>query len=185
MGETLGDKAIRLWPPVAVVAMALLGWAVRNGSTPVDDWFHRYAHSPAHWLLFFTDPRVLALVVLATLAVALYRRQWRLAIATLVCPLVAMGLARLMKPLFGRERAGAFAYPSGHTATVVVVMGMVVLVAGAALWSMLVAVACCLLGILGQAVSYHYFTDTIGAVLLSTAIVCVAALTSGQAPHRT
>ncbi len=158
MGETLGDKAIRLWPPVAAVAMVLLGLAVRNGATPVDDWFHRYGHGPARWLLFFTDPRVLALVVLATLAVALYRRQWRLAIATVVCPLLAMGLARLMKPLFGRESSGAFAYPSGHTAT---------------------------LGMLGQAVTYHYFTDTVGALLLGTAIVCVAALTLGQTPHRT
>jgi hypothetical protein len=185
MGETLGDKAIRLWPPVAVVAMVLLGLAVRNGSTRVDDWFHRYGHGPASWLLFFTDPRVLALVVLATLAVALYRRQWRLAIATVVCPLLAMGLARLMKPLFGRERSGAFAYPSGHTATVVVVMGMIVLAAGAALWAVLVAVTFCLLGMLGQAVAYHYFTDTVGALLLGTAIVCVAALTLGHTPHRT
>ena len=185
MGETLGDKAIRLWPPIALAAMVALGCAVRNGSTPVDDWFHRYAHSPARWMLFFTDPRILALVVLATLAVALYRRQWRLAIATLVCPLLAMGLARMMKPLFGRERAGAFAYPSGHTATVVAVMGMVVLVAGAALWAVLVAVMFCLLGIVGQAVGYHYFTDTVGALLLGTAIACVAALTLGPAPHRT
>ena len=36
-----------------------------------------------------------------------------------------------------------------------------------------------------QAVTYHYFTDTVGALLLGTAIVCVAALTSGQARHRT
>jgi membrane-associated phospholipid phosphatase len=185
MGKTLGDKAIRLWPPVAVVAMVLLGLVVRNGSTPVDDWFHRYGHSPARWLLFFTDPRVLALVVLATAVVALYRARWRLAIATAVCPLLAMGLTRLMKPVFGRERGGAFAYPSGHTTTVVVVMGMVVVAAGAALWAVLVAVAFCLLGMLGQAVSYHYFTDTLGALLLGTAIVCVAALTVGHPPHRT
>jgi hypothetical protein len=184
MGETLGDKAIRIWPPVAVVAMVLLGLAVRHGSTRVDDWFHRYGHSPAHRLLFFTDPPVLALIVLATLAVALHRRQWRLAIATVLCPLLAMGLARLLKPLFARERSGAFAYPSGHTATVVVVMGMVVLVAGAALWAVLLAVVFCLLGIVGQAVTYHYFTDTVGALLLGTAIVCGAALTSGRAPHR-
>jgi membrane-associated phospholipid phosphatase len=185
MGETLGDKAIRVWPPIAAGAMLLLGWWVGKGSTSVDDWFHRYAHSPARYLLFFTDPRVLALTVLATLAVALYRRQWRLAIATLVGPLLAMALARLTKPLFGRQREGAFAYPSGHTATMVVVIGMVVVVAGAAVWAVLVAVVFCLLGVVGQAVSYHYFTDTIGALLLGTAIVCVAALTLGHAPNRT
>ena len=131
---------LRLWPPIAVAAMVLLGWAVRNGSTPMDDWFHQFGRGPGRYLLFFTDPRVLALVVVATLAVALYRRQWRLAIATLVCPLVAMGLARLLKPLFGREKDGAFAYPSGHTTTMVVVVGMAVLAAGVALWAVLVAI---------------------------------------------
>jgi membrane-associated phospholipid phosphatase len=185
MGKTFGERAIRLWPPVAVAAMVLLGWAVRNGSTPLDDWFHRYGHGRARFLLFFTDPRVLALVVLATLAVALCRRVWRLAIATAVCPLLAMGLARLMKPVFGRLKSGDFAYPSGHTATVVVVMGMVVLVAGTAQWAVLVAVAWALLGAVGQAVTYHYFTDAVGALLLGTAIVCVAALTLGREPRRT
>ena len=47
----------------------------------MDDWFIRPAQSTGlRWLLFFTDGRVvLALVVLAALAVALYRRGggWR------------------------------------------------------------------------------------------------------------
>jgi membrane-associated phospholipid phosphatase len=176
---------LRLWPPIAVAAMVVLGLAVRSGSTAVDDWFHRYTHSPARWLLFFSDPRVLALVVLATLIVAVYRPDWRLAIATLVCPLLAMGLARLLKPLFGRENGGAFAYPSGHTTTMVVVVGMVVLATGVALWAVLVAIPFGLLGMIGQGVTYHYFTDTVGGVLLGTAIVCVAALALGRASHRT
>jgi membrane-associated phospholipid phosphatase len=176
---------IRLWPPIALAAMVALGLAVQSGSTQVDDWFHRFGRGPAGYLLFFSDPRVLPLVVLATLVVAVFRPDWRLSIATLVSPLLAMGLARLMKPLFGRERDGAFAYPSGHTATMVVVIGMVVVVAGAALWAVLVATVWCLLGMIGQGVSYHYFTDTVGGVLLGTAIVCVAALTLGHTPHRT
>ena len=64
--------------------MVTLGLAVGNGSTPVDDWFHQYGRGPAKWLLFFTDPRVLASVVLAALAVAVYRRRWRLAVAAVV-----------------------------------------------------------------------------------------------------
>jgi membrane-associated phospholipid phosphatase len=164
--------------------MVVLGWAVRHGSTTLDDWIHQHGRH-VRFLIVLADPWLLASVVLATLAVALYRRQWRLAIATTVCPLLAIGLARLLKPVFGRERGPAFAYPSGHTTTVVVVMGMVVLLAGAALWAVLVAVVYCLLVILGVGVSFHYFTDTVGGLLLGTAIVCVAALTLGHAPHRT
>jgi membrane-associated phospholipid phosphatase len=164
--------------------MVALGLAVRHGSTPLDDWFHQHGRH-VRFLMFLANPWVLASVVLATLAVAVYRRRYRLAIATAVCPLLAMGLARLLKPMFGREWGPGLAYPSGHTATIVVVMGMVVLVAGAALWVVLVAVVYCLLGIVGVGVSFHYFTDTVGGLLLGTAIVCLAALTLGRAPQRT
>jgi membrane-associated phospholipid phosphatase len=176
---------LRLWPPIAVAAMLLLGWAVGTGPTSVDDWFHQYGLGPARRLLFFTDPRVLAVLLAGCLVVALYQRRWRLAVVTVLSPLIAIALVQLFKRLFGRESDGAFAYPSGHTTTMVVVLGMTVLAAGASLWAVLVAVAYCLLGMIGQAVTYHYFTDTVGALLLGTAIVCVAALTLGHAPHRT
>jgi membrane-associated phospholipid phosphatase len=176
---------LRLWPPIAVAAMVVLGWAVGNGSTSVDDWFHQYRHSPAKWLLFFTDPRVLAILLAGTLVVALYQRRWRLAVVTALSPTIAIALVQLLKPLFDRRRDGVLAYPSGHTTTMVVVLGIFALVAHCALWSVLVAVSFCLLGMIGQGVTYHYFTDTIGGVLLGTAIVCVAALTLRRAPHRT
>jgi membrane-associated phospholipid phosphatase len=177
--------ALRVWPPVALVAMVVLGLAVRGGSTRVDDWFHRHGHREAHFFLFFTDPRVLVLVVLATMAVANYRHQWRLWLASALCPLIAMSLARLLKPVFGRQKEQVFAYPSGHITTVVVVMGMVVLAAGVTWWVVLIAVAWSVLALLGMAVTVHYFTDTVGAALLGSAIVCVAALVLGRAPHQT
>lgn len=155
--------------------MLLLGWAVGKGSTAVDDWFQHYRHSPARWLLFFTDPRVLLVVLAGCVGVALYRGRWQLAAVAVVSPFVAVALVELLKRLFDRENGGALAYPSGHTTVTVVVLGIAVLVAGAALWAVLVAVAFCVLGMLGQGVTYHYFTDTIGAVLLGTAIVFVAA----------
>jgi membrane-associated phospholipid phosphatase len=173
--ETTGGRAILRYPPIAVIALFLLGWAVGKDSTGVDEWFQQYRHSPAHWLLFFTDPRVLAILLAGSLGVALYRRRWRLAAAAVLAPAVAIVLVELTKRLFDRQKGGALAYPSGHMTAAVVVLGMAVLVCGAALWAVLVAVTLCLLGMLGQAVTYHFFTDTVGAVLLGTAIVCGAA----------
>ena len=165
--------------------MVVLGLAVGRGSTGVDDWFHSFRDSPARRLLLFTDPRVLALAVVVSVAVGVSRRQWHLAAAAVLGPIVAIVLARVLKGLFGRELEGALAYPSGHTTTMVVVIGMAILIAGAALWSVVIAIAWCLLGMIGQGVTYHYFTDTVGALLLGTAIVCVAALILRRAPHRT
>jgi membrane-associated phospholipid phosphatase len=169
-------RLIRLWPPVAVTAMLLLGWAIGKHSTEVDDWFLQYRHSAAQWLLFFTDARVLTIMFAACVAVALYRRRWRLAAVIVVSPPVTIVLVQLLKRLFDRQLDGSLAYPGGHVTVAVVVLGMVVLVASAAVWAVLVAVTAVLLGMVGQAVTYHYFTDTVGGLLLGTAIVCVAAL---------
>ena len=92
-------------------------------------------------LLFFTDPRVLAVLLVGALLVAMYRRRWRLAAVVAVTPVVAVVAARLVKRVFGRESDGALAYPSGHTTLAVAVLGMVVLVAGAAAWAVAIAVA--------------------------------------------
>ena len=128
---------------------------------------------------------LLAALLAGCLVVALYQLRWRLAVVTALSPTIAIALVQLLKPLFDRRSDGALAYPSGHTTTMVVVLGIFALVARSALWSVLVAVPYCLLGMIGQGVTYHYFTDTVGALLLGSAIVCVAALTSGPAPHRT
>jgi membrane-associated phospholipid phosphatase len=164
-----------MWPPIAVAALLVLGWAVGKGSTPVDDWFLRQRHSPAKWLLSFTDPWVLAPVLMGVVVVALYQRRWRLAAVAMACPPVAVVLVQLPKRLFDRDKGGGLAYPGGHTTVAVVVFGMMLLAAGAALWAVLVAAASVVLGMVGQGVTYHYFTDTVGALLLGTALVCVAA----------
>jgi uncharacterized membrane protein YjjP (DUF1212 family) len=181
----VGAKAIHLWPPIGLAVMLLLGWAVGKGATPVDDWFHRFGRGPAKSLLYVTDPRVLAIVVAACVAVAAYRRQWRLAAVAVASPVIAVALVQLIKRLFDRRSGGVLAYPSGHTTALVVAMGLVVLVAGGALWAVLVAVAVCVLGMLGQGITYHYFTDAVGALFLGTAVMCVAALASGHGPRRT
>jgi hypothetical protein len=173
--------AIRWWPPIGLLAMVLLGLAVGKGSTPVDGWFTRFGHDHPHlgWLLVFTDGRLVVALFAVTLVVALYRRRWRLAAVVVVTPAVALAVERVSKRLFGREKGGALCYPSGHVALTVVVTGMAVLVAGGAVWAIVAAVAVSELGLLGQAFTYHYFTDTIGAACLGTALVCAAVWVAG------
>ena len=173
------NRFLRWWPPVGVLAMLVLGLLVGKNSTPVDDWFLRDADrtlgSSEHWLLIFTEWWLLVPVLAACLAVALYRRRWRLAAVILACPLAAIEITWVLKRIFDREKGGALAYPSGHTTLMVTIMGMVVLIAGGRLWAVLTAVTASLLGMLGLACTYHFLTDTIGGAMLATAMVCVAA----------
>jgi hypothetical protein len=165
--------------------MVLLGLAVRHGTTPVDDWFQTYRLSSARWLYYLVDRRVIAVVLIACVGFLLYRRRWQLAAAAVFSPIVALALVELFKPLLGREKEGGLAYPSGHMTVAVVVLGVAVLAAGLARWAVIVAVAWCLLGMVGLGVTFHYFTDTVGAVLLGTSVLCVAALILRHAPRRT
>ena len=175
MTGLLDRRLLLLWPGIAVVAMFVLGWAVGKGSTPLDDWFHPFRRTPARWLLFFTDPWVLTIALMFGIAVALYLGRRRLAAVMVIAPLVGIVLAAVLKRMFGRESGGDLAYPSGHTTTVVIVMGMLVLLAGGAMWAVHRGGHVSVLGVIGQGVTYHYFTDTVGALLLGSAVVCVAA----------
>jgi membrane-associated phospholipid phosphatase len=159
--------------------MLVLGWALRSGPIGIDRWFQQFRHGPAQWLLVFTDPRVLTLLLLGAAATAAYTRRWRLLAAAVLCPAVGLALEQLLKHLFGREKGGGLAYPSGHTTVMVIVLGMVVLAVGPRVWLLAVAAVYCLLGMIGQGATYHYFTDTVGALFLGTAVVCVAALAAG------
>ena len=164
--------------------MVLLGLAVRDGSTPVDDWFQHGRGSALGRLLFFTDYRTVLLALSVALGLALYRQRWTLAGVVAVTPVAAVWLSRLCKQLIGRLKEGSLAYPSGHTTLMVTVLGMLILVLGARLWVVLAAIVWALLGMVGQAVAYHYFTDTVGALLLGSSVVCVAAVIVDQAQHR-
>jgi membrane-associated phospholipid phosphatase len=156
--------------------MGLLGWAVGTGSTPIDDWFQRARGSVLGWLLFFTDQRTVAVILIGILAFAMYRRRWLLAALVVVTPVAGVWLSRVFKDWFGREKGGAVAYPSGHTTLMVVALGMVILVAGTRLYVVLTTIVWALLGMVGQAVTYHYFTDAVGGLLLGSSLVCMAAV---------
>ncbi len=169
--------AVRWWPVVGLVGLAALGFAVGKASTPLDDWFKRAGAANTYLgrLLVFTDGRVLFVGWAIVLVAALYRRCWRLAVVIVATPLVAIVAARTFKRLFGRLSDGALAYPSGHTTLAVVVLGLAVLLAGVTAWSVVTAAVATVLGMLGQAFTYHYFTDTVGALFLGTALMCLAA----------
>jgi membrane-associated phospholipid phosphatase len=92
-----------------------------------------------------------------------------------VTPGGAILAVRLLKPMFGRTKGDALAYPSGHTTLAVVVICVLVVLVGVTAWAVAIAAVAAALGMLGQAFTYHYFTDTVGGVLLGTAVVCLAA----------
>ena len=165
------------WPFVGLPLMVLLGLGVRDGATPLDARMQQAGNGPLGSLLVFTDYRTILTLLAATVTVALARKLWVLVGLALVTPAVGVLAAETLKPLFGRLHDAALAYPSGHTTAMVVVLGMLILAAGARRWLVWAAVVFAALGILGQAVTYHYFTDAIGALLLGTSLVCLAAVT--------
>ena len=171
-------QALKWWPAVGLPLMVVLGLAVGDRSTGVDDWFNRNGwatHPVLGRLLFFTEPLLLQLLLVAAVGLALYRRRWRLAAVAALTPLAGVVAVRVLKRMFGREREGALAYPSGHVTVMMTVLGVVVLVWGARRWLLLAAAVFAGLGTAGQALTYHYFTDTIGAVLLGSSLVVLAA----------
>ncbi len=169
---------------VGMPLMVLLGLGVRDGVTPVDAWMQQARSGPLGTLLFFTDYRTAQTLMAATIAVALFRKLWVLIPLALATPALGLLSAETLKPLFGRFKGEALAYPSGHTTVMVVALGMLILAVGVRRWLVWAALAFAALGILGQAVTYHYFTDAVGALLLGTSLVCVAAVVLRAARRR-
>lgn len=172
------------WPPIGITAMVVLGIAVGDGSTAFDDWalrvMQRVFGPDPMWMLYFSWalPMMVTLGVAVLIAVA--RRRWRLAVVVAFCPVLSVLATRLLKPLFGRYKGDALAYPSGHTTVVITVMAMLVLAAGVSLWLVLVAGVVTVIGGLSMAATdLHYLTDNIGSVFLATAAVCLAVLAAG------
>ncbi|WP_236735491.1 phosphatase PAP2 family protein [Mycolicibacterium peregrinum] len=169
----------RWWPVVGLTVMVLLGWAVRTGPVPIDDWFQQIGVELGSYrdaFLVFSKPLLVTAALLVGIVVALRQHRKRLALAMVVSPLVAITVVRVIKPIFGREKGGALAYPSGHTTFLVAATSLLVLLAGMRLWALVVAVCVVLLAIFGLSMTFHYFTDTIGGVLLGTSVVGIAAV---------
>lgn len=172
---------LRWWPPIGILAMLLLGVAVGKGSTPLDDWFIRvgHAHRSLSKLLIFTNDRAVVILCAVVVVAFLCRRKWRLAALSVATPALALASEQTLKQVFGREKMGGLAYPSGHVALTIVVTSLAVILLGTAVWAVVAAIVINVLGLFGQAFTNHYFTDTIGAALLATALVCIAAWVAG------
>lgn len=164
--------------------MVLLGLSVRGGATPVDGFFQHARGGPLGALLLFTDPHAVNAVMLAAAVTAAARRLWALVPLIVLVPIAAVWASRALKPMFGRIKEEGLAYPSGHTAVLVAVLGMLILAAGARRWLLWTAAVVAFLGVVGQAVTYHYFTDALGSVLLGTSLVALAAGTLRWAHRR-
>jgi hypothetical protein len=85
----------------------------------------------SHWLHDISELArgpVTAGVALAT-ALIIWRRDRRRALACLVGPALAVGLAELLKIIVGRRLGGALCWPSGSTAAVAAMATVCVLVA--------------------------------------------------------
>lgn len=161
-----------------------LGWAVGRGSTTLDSWFGRAAETilggQPRWLLTFTSGWLVRAVLVWSLVITLRKRQWVLATAVLACPVAVTAATQALKHLFDRRNGSYLEYPSGHTALLVAVLGMMVVVAAGRSWAVTVATAVSALGMLGLvACGYHFLTDTVGAAMFASALVCgTARLTS-------
>ncbi len=166
------------WPPIGVAAMVVLGLVVGKGTTSLDDWFDRFGHTPVRALTLLANPVSLAVIGVTVVVIALYRQWWRFAVLAVAFPPAAYLLVQVIKPFFGRNAGDGLAYPSGHITMTTVVVGLFVLVVRGALWARLVAIAYVALAMVGVGSTFHYFTDTVGGVLLGTSLVCVVALVS-------
>ncbi|QWF76842.1 phosphatase PAP2 family protein [Amycolatopsis sp. CA-230715] len=187
-----GARPVAITSAVCALAMVALGIPFAGGTAPgaVDrafqDWVAGAFDGQAELLRLFvvaTQPYVLVPVLaVVAIACALARRGPELAVA-LAGPAIAIALNTwVLKPLFDRHNGGTYAYPSGHTVSLVSTLVVLVIVARpgaataltAALGALLVPFAA--VGMVG--LGFHYLTDVVGGTLFAVAFVLAALLVS-------
>ena len=132
------------------------------------------------WMLYVSWALTMMVTLGIAVLIALVRRRWRLAVVVALCPLLSVILTRVLKPLFGRYKGDALAYPSGHTTVVLTVTAMLVVAAGYTVWVTVPAAVVAVIGGLSMAATdLHYLTDNIGSLFLASATVCLAILAAG------
>jgi membrane-associated phospholipid phosphatase len=184
---------------VCVAVVASLGAAFAHQSQPdrldraVDGWIQSVlaGHSVLlHRVIYLGEPVPVTVLTVALVLACLAARNWRgAALVTIAVPAAEVITEFLLKPLVGRTiGGGGFSFPSGHTTGVFVLANCFALLLAARGWpgipvrlrlalalttyAVASIVAVCLV-----AVSFHYFTDTIGGVAVATGTVLSTALT--------
>jgi len=190
---------------VGVVVTAGLGVHYANQRHPgridvaIDRRLHRHLASHQATLVHIitlADPRNVAIACVAIGALFFWRGRRRLAVLSLLGPLVTVALTDLvLKPIINRRFLSALSFPSGHAAASVAIATVVVVgMLGAsrpawsavARWLVVVAVAAIALVIAVALVAagYHYATDAIGGAALAIAVVMTSALAIDGAADR-
>jgi membrane-associated phospholipid phosphatase len=156
--------------------------AVRDALRPGDEWGTTQVRVDV--LVEGLQPRIVAaLLALFGIAVAMWRRSWRPAVyvasVAVAMGALALGVKFLLQRTDPHHEMTALggSFPSGHTASVVVGLGLTVLVLrGRSRWWDWLAVAA-----VGAAMAFslvvqaaHWFTDVVGGALLATAVLAAA-----------
>lgn len=182
------------WPPLHTVDMSV----VRSLNGLVT------AHPGQLWLwktvstLF--GPVLLPIVVLVLTGVLWFRGQRRSAILVAVATIGAALLSSIIKVLISRprpaplhpvEHAAGYSFPSGHTLTSMVVIGVVLVVLlprVSSVWKMPIAAAAFVLaaavGLSRLMLGVHYLTDVVGSWLIGGVWLLVLIAGFRHIPYR-
>nr|WP_225955323.1 phosphatase PAP2 family protein [Kibdelosporangium phytohabitans] len=139
-----------------------------------------------------TDPVLLVVVIGLIVMGAVALRRPRLAVLAVAGPVLsAVFSSAVLKPAFGRTiNNGSLAFPSGHTATMVAVLTVLVLATFATRTTVLVltAAGALIVAVIGATalvgMKYHYITDTVGGACVAIATVLTVALVIDRAAGR-
>jgi membrane-associated phospholipid phosphatase len=183
-----------LWALAGAAAMVGLGLVVGGGPTAADTWVAERIGGPSPLLdtLSLTTHPVAVIAIITVIVGLTAREHPRVALLAVAGPAVAVTLNTLvLKPLFGRvieDHAGDYAgnyyaYPSGHTASLVAVLAVPVIVAGAR-WVAVVVPLVVIAGVAIVGMGYHHATDVLGAALWSAAVVTFLWGTLTRSGHR-